>query len=123
MSTKTINCSTAYQQNSKTANEIQRLPEDARRTPVDLPVYTSDAIRSSLMSLSTLKLGSWRWQAFVYAKRSTDRSARVVYRRRCLNETHAKKVAADMALKFQQYAERTGTPWEERIASRKKVSQ
>lgn len=92
-------------------------------TPLrELPVYTSDAIRSSSMSLSTLKLASWRWEAFVYAKRSTDKNARVVYRRRCLNETHAKKVAADMRMKFQQYAERTGTPWEERASSRQKTS-
>lgn len=83
--------------------------------PVDVPTYIGDALKCSSLSLSTMKVAAWRWEAFVYSKRP-GKKMRIVYSRRCLNETHARKVAAETAKRFQSYAERTGKAWEDRAA-------
>lgn len=75
--------------------------------------YFGDAMKVSSLSLASLKLGTWRWEAFVYA-RTPGKKPALVYRRRCLNEAHARKVAAETAKRFNDYLARTGERWEAR---------
>jgi len=79
------------------------------------PTYRGEAERHSGLSLAACKLSKWRDVAVVYASRPGG-CDKPVYRRRCLNATHAQRVADNMASRFQAYFDRTGKRWEDRAA-------
>ena len=81
--------------------------------PQETRAYFGDAMQVSSFTMSSRRLGQWRWEAFVYARQPRGKPA-LVYRRRCLNETHARKVATDSAQRFNDHLTRTGKRWEER---------